>query len=521
MNHSTTIPASWQAKRGTMTTRKVGKLYSPFLTFLYQKKANRILGCVALTAGIVQLIIFKTLYPFPDFMVDSYNYIGTASLHLPVNIWPVGYGKFLALIHQISHSDLLIIAIQYFLLEAALSYLFFTILYLYRPGKKTRTLLFLFFFFNPLFLYVSNCILSDAIFAALSILFLVQFLWMLHKPALSQVIIQGVIIGMAFTVRYTALYYPLVTVAGLLLSRHQPAVKAWGSVLGIGLIIPFVLVTQQKTKELTGTGQFSVFGGWQIANNALYMYSHIIVDSTLLPKETLALNGLATQFFKTVPDSQRNLAVFQGSFFIAAPYAPLQRYMGQENAVNETGDQFKAWAKVSPVYSAFGQSLIARHPLAYSRYFLWPNLKKYFQPSLEKFESYNMGMNTVPTNVQDWFGYITPDVLAVSSTFQGALFFLYPSLFLVLNLYFLGMMVWLLGSRRFRILPARFWKATIILSIFLGLNAGFSILAEPVVLRYQIVPMIVLFTFSLLFLDFMDRKKQQKINTNQRLTAAI
>jgi len=511
MSHTTTIPASWPARRETTERRKAGPVFSPFLSFLFREKANRIFGCIALAAGVVQFIIFKTLYPFPDFLVDSYNYIDTASLHLSVNVWPVGYGKFLAIIHLISHSDLLLVGVQYFLLEAALSYFFFSVLYLYRPGKKTRIALFIFFFFNPLFLYLSNCVLSDALFATLSILFITQFLWMLHKPRLASVIIQGLIIGIACTIRYAAIYYPLVMIAGLLLSRNRPAVKVGGSVLSLALIIPFLLFTRQKTKELTGTAQLSVFGGWQLANNALYMYDHIRVDSLLLPKETLGFNRMAAEFFKTIPDSLRNTSTFQGAFFIAAPYAPLQRYLGQQNSSNEVGSQFAAWGKVSPVYDAFGRSLITQHPLDYGKYFLWGNLKKYFQPPLEKFESYNMRLNTVPTPVQDWFDYITPDVLAVSPTFQASLFFIYPSLFMMLNICFLGMMVWLVVSRRYRELPGSFWRAAILISVFLGLNAGFSVVAAPVVLRYQVVPMIVLFTFSVLLLDFPDKKKGQKV----------
>jgi hypothetical protein len=37
----------------------------------------------------------------------------------------------------------------------------------------------------------------------------------------------------------------------------------------------FVAYTRDKMEQLTGISQFSPFGGWQLANNALYMYGHI------------------------------------------------------------------------------------------------------------------------------------------------------------------------------------------------------------------------------------------------------
>src|SRR5438445_170385 len=103
-----------------------------FRTFVFGTQANRKLLWIVLLGSIVQLAIFKLCYPFPDFISDSYNYIESAANNLNVNLWPIGYAKFLVLIHQISYNDTLLVTIQYFLLQSSLLYFFYTINYLYR-----------------------------------------------------------------------------------------------------------------------------------------------------------------------------------------------------------------------------------------------------------------------------------------------------------------------------------------------------------------------------------------------------
>lgn len=480
-----------------------------FKHFILKEGRNRKLLFIAAAGATVQFLIFKLLlYPFPDFISDSYSYIDTNLYHMDVNLWPAGYSKFIWFIHLIHHSDLLLIAIQHFILELSLIYFFYTILYLYRPAWNTTIILYLFLFFNPLFLYLSNCVLSDALFSALTIVFIAQFLWMLHRPRLSQVLIQGIIIGIAFTIRYTAMYYPVVAIAGLLLSNHRPVIKIWGSVLGIALMIPFYIYTQQKTKEITGTPQFSVFGGWQIANNALYMYGHIQVDSTKLPPATRQLDRVSRWFFKNFKPSEEEMAAMPGTYFMKHPYAILKPYMLSQYTFDDSPGQFKAWGMVSPVYQQYGNYLISHYPLDFARYYLWLNTKNYFIPHLEKFGTYNLESDSVWASVQYWFRYKTPAVKSVSKYFQGKLFFVYPVFFMVLNLYFAGAIIWLLLKGQFKKMSRYFYLTLIFIIVFLIVNFGFSVLATPVVLRYQVVPMVILLTFSLLLLEYPDNPHQ-------------
>lgn len=499
----TKLPGS---SRGYLANFSERSLHS-FSKFIIKEQVNKIYGFTILISITLQFILFKILYPFPDFILESFNYIETASQHLAVNVWPVGYSKFLILIHSITHSDTFLIGVQYFLLQGSLAYFFYSILYLFRPTRAIKNALFIFFFVNPILLYLSNCILPDTLFVSLSIIFLSQFFWMFHRPSFVQVIIQGVIISVAFTISYTAIYYLFISIIGLSLSKQKLTTKLWGLLIAITLITSFVLYTIQKTKEATGVAQFSVFKGWQLANNAMYMYPYIQVDSMTLPKQTLALNRLTKTFFSAISPSQRNLFSFAGSFFLVAPYAPLKQYSAQQSKDEEDGKLLQEWGKVSSIYNAYGRALIIQHPFSFTKYFLWPNAKTYYQPPLEKFDSYNLMANTIPYSAQDWFDYISADVTAISLTFQGSLFSIYPSIFLMLNILFWGHLSWLLVTGAFKQMEPIFRKSLYLIICFLVLHAMFSICTEPIVLRRQIIPMILLLSFSLL----LGKSKQKSI----------
>jgi len=206
MNQTLSIPSS--------ITPSPQSASSPLWKFITQEKSNLTYLIIAACGCTLEFFLFKLLYPYPDFISDSRSYIETNLYHMNVNLWPIGYSKFLLLVHTISHSDTFLVGAQYFILEASLAYFYFTIRYLFHPLTGTSRLLFVFLFLNPLFLYLSNFVLSDAIFAALTVTFLTQFLWLLKTPSLRLVLIQAIIVGLAFTIRYTALYYPLVSIIG-------------------------------------------------------------------------------------------------------------------------------------------------------------------------------------------------------------------------------------------------------------------------------------------------------------------
>lgn len=501
VNQTSTIIAS------PVMIGKPGTGLSPdrsFLSFIW--KEHRRYLWIALLGSIAQLIILKLLFPFPDFISDSYNYIESAALHLNVNLWPIGYAKFLWLVHKIHYSDTFLVAVQYVILQTSLLYFFYTVAYLFRPSRISLNILFFFLLFNPMFLYLSNCVLSDALFTAITFVWLSQLMWQIYRPRISHIIVSAILIGLAFTIRYTAIYYPLVTGLALLLSRQKIWLKIAGTLAPLVFMIPFIQFTKAETKAVTGTAEFSVFGGWQIANNALYMYGNIDVDPADLPAGTVELDSMVKKYYRSAPEGWFNFSEFPGTFFIKHSDAPLKQYLYIHHKAEIKKGSLLAWGQVSPMYNAYGTYLIKHYPFAFMRDYMLFNAKVYFNPFLEKYGSYNIGVNDVDAWAQYWFHYKTPYVKVASKSLLGVVFYLYPSVFLVLNLFFTGFLIWLFTSGKWRNFTPSFRRVLLFTAGFLLINFCFSVFATPVVLRYQVVSFSLLFTFTWILLEFTDSK---------------
>jgi hypothetical protein len=476
-----------------------------FRTYVFSE--NKVYLLIMSGIVLLEFVIFKILYPFPDFFSDSYSYIRAAYLHLDVNIWPIGYSRFLALFHHwVSHSGSALITFQYLAWSASALYFYFTLTYFYPTGKNTRIFLNLFLFFNPLIFYTTNYVTSDILFISMSLVWLTLLLWILNRPNPYQALVQALLMFVMFTFRYNAMIYPLIAAGVILLSRLRPWVKAIGVVLGPALIIPFIIWSAQAAKVVTGVAQFPpILGGWQWGNNALYFRGFIQEDSTAFPTpQTAELDGLARRFFSLPYHPQGLLADEVANFFIRHPEAPLKQYMIRHFRPKTEYESVAAWGKSAIVFDQYGKFLIKRHPLAFARYYLLVNSKNYFIPPLEKLEIYNLGEDAMWPEAQGWFGYESPRVWCVSKELQGTILALFPVLFLVLNLYYLIGLILFIRRGGFSKATRVARYSILIVSTFLALNAGFSIFANIIVIRYETFPMLVMLAFAMVLTDYLE-----------------
>lgn len=494
-----------------------------FINFIAKHPGNRRYLLVALAGIIAQFTVFKVLYPFADFFSDSYSYIYAASANLDINIWPIGYSKFLALFHWFTHSDTALVGFQYFFLEISALCLFFSLLYFFTLSRNSRIILFVFLFFNPLFLYISNYINSDPLFAALSLCWITQLIWIIQRPGLYQVFVQGILLFACFAVRNNAYYYPIIAAFAFMLS-HQPVWrKLTGALLGLVFIIPFILYEREAAFKITGTRQFSLFTGWQLANNALYIRGNIDVASSKLPTAaTRELDKLAANFYKRAPDNfNALLSDYVANFFIRQPEAPLKRYFSRHYRPHDEMAVIAAWGQASVVYESYGKYLITHYPAAFTRYFLLVNAKNYFLPPLEKLEKYNLGLSEVWPEAQQWFDYPSPKVKSISPTAQKIVLFLYPAFFLLVNLYCIAGGCWFLYYKKNLTVDTKTTRTLLLLGVLYLANAGFSIIATINVFRYQFFPMIICFSFSLLILELMSKQHVVKTKISGKLKYSI
>ncbi len=464
-----------------------------FRKFVFGDKQNRQLFWIALIAMLVEFVIFKIFYPYPDFFSDSYSYLFAAENNLAVNIWPIGYSKFLMAFHAVSFYDTALIAFQYFLYSITALYFYFTILYFFNVTDNSKLALYVFLFFNPLFLYVCNYVNSDPLFLALSLIWITQLIWIIYSPMMYQVFTHAIILFLCFTVRNNAYYYPVITIITLLLSQHRRYIKFIGMALPVLLIFIFVQRTREAAYELTGTKTFSLFTGWQLANNALYIYDHIQVNPAELPSASAReLDTLAKNFYKKVPpDFNEQLSGYVGNFFIRQPEAPLKTYLMKHYRDTSKLGSVINWGKGSADFDEYGSWILKKNPVAYARYFMLMNSRNYFLPPLEKLEVYNLGRNVVAPVAAKWFHYPDNNIKSSSLSAQGYILMAYPFFCLVIHVAMFGLLLWFVITRKYRQMSKEFNRTLLILTLFQAANFAFSITATIIVMRYQVFPMVV------------------------------
>jgi hypothetical protein len=473
---------------------------------------------VALSMSILIFSVFKHFYPNPNMVMDSYIYLKAAVNGFGADSFPIGYSKFLEVFLLFSKSPTMLVWLQYLLLESACLFLFLTILFFFQPSKITSYILFVFFFCNPLFLFSCNFIMSDALFSAISIFWVAQIIWIIGRPRPYMILIQATLILLAFTVRYNALYYPVVASVFLLLSRlwiWQKVIAIFLQFLFIGV---FVQVTRNDMHELTGVKDFSPLGGWHIANDALYMYSHVYTkDKDSVPANFQPLDSTVRHYFDHTQHVESLLHYDVGgggAYYLADARSPLLRYMYWRYGSDTIFQDFKKWGPMGVLCSEYGSYLIRKHPLDFIRYYVWPNIIRYGCPPEEIFVMYSPYFLR-----QDDFGKMAMQSFKLKTLMvdrkliklRATLASFYPILFGILNLFLiiaLSGFCFFNGIKKIDKINLRILCFVVFLWI---LNFFFSIVAASVVLRYQIFMFIVLFVVDLLLAETLYR-----INDHER-----
>ena len=505
-----------------MTTVHVMALHTvtsgdSFQNFIWRIQINRIWLFAALASSLILFFIFKLFNPYPNMVMDSYVYIRAMAFDLGANSFPIGYSRFLQLFSLFSRSTTLLVWLQFLMLEGACLFLFFTLLFFFRPGKWAAGSIFVFLFFNPLFFYISNFIMADALFSTLSLLWLTQLIWIIARPKPYMILVHALLLVVVFTVRYNALYYPIAASFAILFSHLRPWLKATAIALQFVLIGVFVLYTSTQMQKVMGVRQFSPFGGWKLASNALYMYGHVCQErKDPIPPQFAQLDNMVRGYFQQVQqvDDLLDYESFStGTFYGAYPGSPLILYMDLKYGVDTVFQNFSKWGPMGAYCGEYGSYLLRKYPLQFARYFVCPNIIRYVLPPREIFTHvtpYYLRTDELGQVASKWFGLTTLTIPASRINFRTTIISPYPIFIALIHLAFI------LGFIGF-ILFGGFKKVTKTHSrIILAIGAlwlcdfGFSVTASAIVLRYQIFMMIVEFTFAILFMDFIYHNSDKK-----------
>ena len=474
-------------------------------------------------AGILSLLAFigfKLMYPHANFMYDSYYYLGAAANNSDVNIWPVGYSKFLRLVSVFTHSDNAVVIIQYLALQIAFGYFFYTLWYLAQPGKLVRWLMIVFFTVNPAILSITNYILSDALFTAGTMVWFTQLIWIVYKPNKRLIWTHALLLFVLFTLRYNAMFYPVITAGVFIYTyRHMLWVKIGSAALTALLISGFVWHTAVKNGEIIGKNTFSPFSGWQLASNALIMYRNMpeayATDNppaNLQPLHKLVVHHLdSLNHLKVRPDSAIHW------YYLWTDVSPLRKYMAAYWKKDTLAPEYKRWASMGLLYGEYGRYLISKHPSSFVKNYISAGTAWYTVPDVELLNTYNQGSDSLSPFIRNWFDIKTykptkynkkiPIVkeYTVVATVVNVLFLLGIAGILLLGLYYR------LSKNQ---------QLVFILSIiFWSINFLFSITTALTMLRYEIFVNIFSLSLGAYFVEFIYMSDSIK-NSLQQLGEA-
>ena len=489
----------------------------PFTQWLVGDKENSRLIWFSVAIMIISFGWIKFLYPYPNFMPpDSYSYLEAAYKNDFINQWPIGYSKFLRLASVFSRSHLVLVVLQYMLLMTSVLYLLFTIRYLLAPSKWLFRVLLAVSIINPLLPHISNFVGSDCLFAALSLVWFTQLLWVIYQPNLRLLLFHAIILLFAFTVRYSALWYPFISITIIFMTNLVPRKTKW---LSIGAIVTPLLVfigsTQYEYQKRTGATQYSAFGGWQMAANALYGYAHspkreLSDNFDFQPLQDVVNHHLdSLDKLKYRPDQEI------GIYYLWDPKSPLVTYakqQAQKDSINKT--YFTQWASIGPLYSNYGRWLIKEHPWLFLKHFVWPNLVRYYNPPTTFMGIYNLGNSKVDSIAVTWFDWKNNQLPSRLADKNIYLMNFFPAGLAIINpLFIASMLLFLFFSGLKQCSKTSKHLLMCMLLVWLG-NCFFSVLSAPTELRYQIFPVVITLPFCILFMSWIVRSMQSEPATS-------
>jgi hypothetical protein len=269
------------------------------------------------------------------------------------------------------------------------------------------------------------------------------------------------------------------------------------------------MYTSQKMEAYCGVRQFSPFGGWKLANDALYMYAHVHpANSDTVPARFRAVDKITRRYFELSHDPGDLMApdVFHGSPFMFG--GPLMFHMAQLYGPDTAFINFKKWSRMAPLYTDYGTYLIRKYPLSFARWFLWPNLQRYAMPPQEIYMTltpFFLRPDELGPEATRWFGLTTLMAKPAYINFRLQFTSLYPISFGLVHLCFvLGLLGFLLNKGWRRI--GNPYNHCLLVIIFLwSCDLAFSLTAAAIVMRYQIFMVILEVAFSLFFLEYIHR----------------
>lgn len=485
-----------------------------------------IYSLVMIIASSTLWTIYKVMYPNPNMTLDSYYYVDAALWKANVHAWPIGYSWIIRIIGILSRSANFLITVQYFFLQFSLLIFFLSVKYLFALTNPFSICLFVILIINPIYINISNFIISDAFFTALSILWITNLIWLIMSPHKYQIILNGILLLLAFIIRYNALYYPIIGSIAIIISSIKIKMKIIGILFQLLLVILFIGFTTREMNKEYGVKQFSPFGSWKQANNSLYMYEHVYLKNNgTIPTKFQALDKTVKSYFNN-PHTRVNLFdsdFSSGSYYMFKTWglkSPLVKYMDDTYGPDDGLINYVKSSKLGPLYKDYGNYLINKYPLESIQYIIIPNSLRYMLPLQEVLTStespYELKRDSLGVAAVRWFGFISLEAPKYAVNLRVSIFKHFPWYHLFVNLSFWLIALRYLISKLPKALTTQQNKLIILIVLLCVTNFLFSITVGSSLLRYQIFIITIESSFLIILLQLIYQNRKSNITIHHR-----
>jgi hypothetical protein len=487
-----------------------------FTEHIWNNRRNRKYLLWACAINTLVFLLYKYFYPFPDFSADSHSYVFAAVTDARAYYRPFGYSRFLQLLHSFAESHYALVAFQYAVLSIAGLFSFFSVDYLYSfHSSRIKFLSWLLTVVNPCTIVLANLVLADPLFIALSVIWFTLLLWIVKTGKWWCLLLQFVFLYWSFHLRYNALYYPAIIGVVFLFTRMKLPYRLCGIAGSFLVICNSYINIKSTTYERTGTEVFSGFSGWQMANNALLIYKETNTATDEFEKPELQLlDKFVKRFIDSIDvSSKKELATKNpSSVFLWDKKGPL-RLFATFSAIQNKTNYFQSWYAVSPLYQEYGWHIISKHPAAFLKGYMLPNLAWYIIPPYEIVERYNISRQALPQETKKWLRINRDRLPEENPALQQIIMYPYPvlhALLLVFCLIVPALYLWKNHKAQRLRLPA-VWMPVLLWYLFLLADLAFSTFAAVMTLRYALILFIIGFGLPFYFLDrFLYLHREQK-----------
>jgi hypothetical protein len=248
-----------------------------------------------------------------------------------------------------------------------------------------------------------------------------------------------------------------------------------------------------------------------MATNALFAYAHVPPNAKeRVPRAFKKIHGITVKHMDSLSRVKIRPDQELGIYYLWDEKAPLKVYLAQKYAKDSTTHYLKRWASVAPLYGQYGSWLIRQHPGAFAKHYVLPNLVNYYAPPVEFLGIDNMGKDSVDQGALLWFGYKTNKVHSFSKNRNIILTGIFPPFLAVINILFFFSFVGFSVLGGFGKISPYAKKALLIVLLIWCVNLVFSVLASPIVLRYQAFPFIITFVAGVLLLAYVIRASKSE-----------